>query len=105
MKSDSNIQVRLFETGPAPSCERAEPVTFCPRRPSSPSLGSAYSPAALDAALENRSLLELQAMIRPAEDLARYRADMAAWDSPERANPVARSSCLSSTTSLRCTSP
>jgi len=51
-------------------------------------LGSPYSPAALDAALENRSLLELQAMIRPAEDLALYRADMAAWDSPERANPA-----------------
>ena len=41
-------------------------------------LGSAYSPAELDAALENRTLLELRAMIRPAEDLALYRADMAA---------------------------
>ena len=51
-------------------------------------LGSRYSPAALDTALKHRSLLELQAMIRPAEDLALYRADMAAWDSPERANPT-----------------
>jgi uncharacterized protein len=43
-------------------------------------LGSSYTPADLDAALENRALLELQAMIRPAEDLALYRADMARWD-------------------------
>jgi uncharacterized protein len=33
-------------------------------------LGSRYSPADLDAALENRTLLELRAMIRPSEDLA-----------------------------------
>ncbi len=42
-------------------------------------LGSSYSPADLRDALENRSLVELQAMIRPAEDLALYRADMAQW--------------------------
>jgi uncharacterized protein YcaQ len=42
-------------------------------------LGSAYSPAELDNVLEDRSLLELQAMIRPAEDLALYRAEMAEW--------------------------
>lgn len=47
-------------------------------------LGSSYSPGELDAALENRSLLELRAMIRPAEDLALYRADMARWDGAER---------------------
>ena len=47
-------------------------------------LGSSYSPASLDAALANRALLELRAMIRPSEDLALYRADMAAW---ERAEP------------------
>jgi len=46
-------------------------------------LGSAYSPAELIAALENRTLLELRAMIRPAEDLALYRADMAGWDGAE----------------------
>jgi uncharacterized protein len=44
-------------------------------------LGSAYSPAELDAALADRTLIELRAMIRPAEDLALYRADMARWDS------------------------
>jgi uncharacterized protein YcaQ len=43
-------------------------------------LGSAYSPADLTHALGVRTLIELRAFIRPAEDLALYRADMAAWD-------------------------
>ena len=43
-------------------------------------LGSAYSRADLIGALESRTLIELRAMIRPAEDVALYRADMAAWD-------------------------
>jgi len=47
-------------------------------------LGSAYSPADLDIALKDRTLLELRAMIRPGEDLALYRADMASWDEAER---------------------
>jgi uncharacterized protein len=42
-------------------------------------LGSSYSPAELTAALEDRTLLELRAMIRPSEDLALYRAEMAEW--------------------------
>jgi len=42
-------------------------------------LGSSYSPADLERALANRELLELQAMIRPSEDLALYRAEMAEW--------------------------
>lgn len=42
-------------------------------------LGSSYSPAELRDALENRTLVELQAMVRPAEDIALYRADMADW--------------------------
>ncbi|MGH3256926.1 MAG: DNA glycosylase AlkZ-like family protein [Streptosporangiaceae bacterium] len=50
-------------------------------------LGSAYSPAGLRAALEHRTLLELHAMIRPCEDFALYRADMAGWESAARANP------------------
>ena len=41
-------------------------------------LGSSYSPAELDAALAERAVLELRAMIRPSEDLALYRADIAA---------------------------
>jgi uncharacterized protein YcaQ len=42
-------------------------------------LGSSYAPAELEAALAGRTLLELRAMLRPAEDLALYRADMAEW--------------------------
>jgi uncharacterized protein YcaQ len=47
-------------------------------------LGSSYSPAELDTALADRALLELRAMIRPSEDLALYRADMARWERAER---------------------
>src|SRR5215831_11330441 len=42
-------------------------------------LGSAYSPAKLRAALDDRRLIELRAFVRPAEDLALYRAEMAEW--------------------------
>lgn len=42
-------------------------------------LGSRYSPAELETALKDRALLELHAMIRPSEDLALYRAEMAEW--------------------------
>jgi uncharacterized protein YcaQ len=49
-------------------------------------LGSSYSPAELDIALADRTLLELRAMIRHSEDLALYRADMAAWESGEPAD-------------------
>ena len=42
-------------------------------------LGSAYRPSELDEALADRTLLELRAMIRPSEDLALYRAEMAQW--------------------------
>ena len=42
-------------------------------------LGASYSRNDLAAALERRSLLELEAMVRPAEDLALYRAGMAEW--------------------------
>ena len=42
-------------------------------------LGSPYSPAELETALKDRALLELHAMIRPGEDLALYRAEMAEW--------------------------
>ena len=42
-------------------------------------LGGSYAPARLRHALETRELIELQALLRPAEDLALYRADMADW--------------------------
>ena len=41
--------------------------------------GSSYSPAALRNALAERALVELLAFVRPAEDIALYRADMADW--------------------------
>jgi uncharacterized protein YcaQ len=43
-------------------------------------LGSAYRPADLEEALGNQQLVEYRGLIRPAEDLALYRADMAAWE-------------------------
>jgi uncharacterized protein len=42
-------------------------------------LGPEYSPADLESAIGNQSLVELQMFVRPAEDLALYRADMADW--------------------------
>lgn len=42
-------------------------------------LGSSYSPSELVTALEDRRLIELRAMIRPSEDLALFRAEMAEW--------------------------
>jgi uncharacterized protein YcaQ len=42
-------------------------------------LGSSYRPAELTEALQNGTLVELRGMIRPAEDIALYRAEMAAW--------------------------
>jgi uncharacterized protein YcaQ len=47
-------------------------------------LGSSYSPADLERALADRTLLELKAMIRPSEDLALYRANMAHWEHAQR---------------------
>jgi uncharacterized protein len=42
-------------------------------------LGSSYSPSELVSALEDRSLIEVRGMIRPSEDLALFRAEMAEW--------------------------
>jgi uncharacterized protein len=42
-------------------------------------LGSSYSPAELAKALDDRMLVEFRATIRPSEDLALYRAQMAEW--------------------------
>jgi uncharacterized protein len=42
-------------------------------------LGATYRPEELQAALEHQVLVELQGMIRPAEDMALYRAEMAEW--------------------------
>jgi uncharacterized protein len=42
-------------------------------------LGSSYRPSDLVAALQSRQLIELQALIRPAEDVALFRSEMADW--------------------------
>jgi hypothetical protein len=47
-------------------------------------LGSAYRPAHLIDAVDRRRLIELDARLRPAEDFALYRAEMAQWPAQER---------------------
>ncbi len=42
-------------------------------------LGTSYSPAALHAALEKHTVVDLRGILRPSEDIALYRADMAQW--------------------------
>src|SRR5262247_2347477 len=42
-------------------------------------LGPSHRPSELDSALTDRTLLELRGMIRPSEDIALYRAEMALW--------------------------
>ena len=42
-------------------------------------LGSAYEPKHLQGAVADRDLIELLAFLRPAEDLALYRSEMAEW--------------------------
>jgi uncharacterized protein YcaQ len=46
-------------------------------------LGSSYSPAEVDDLLESRALVELRGLLRPAEDIALFRAEMRAWPGPE----------------------
>jgi uncharacterized protein YcaQ len=45
-------------------------------------LGSSYAPEELTVALEHRMLVELHMCIRPAEDIALYRAEMEVWPGP-----------------------
>jgi uncharacterized protein len=47
-------------------------------------LGSTYAPNELEDARAGGALVELRGMIRPSEDVALYRADMARWDTAER---------------------
>ncbi|MEV4621415.1 crosslink repair DNA glycosylase YcaQ family protein [Asanoa sp. NPDC049573] len=46
-------------------------------------LGSAYDPGELVDALDHHRLVELLGMIRPREDIALYRAEMAEWAGPD----------------------
>jgi uncharacterized protein YcaQ len=45
-------------------------------------LGPTYSPGDLDALVTDRSLVELGGVLRPAEDIALFRAGMQAWPGP-----------------------
>src|SRR5580698_4391873 len=49
-------------------------------------LGSAYEPKHLQGAVAGRDLIELLAFLRPAEDLALYRGEMAEWAGNGEAN-------------------
>jgi uncharacterized protein YcaQ len=46
-------------------------------------LGSSYRPEDLDALLDDRSVVELRGLLRPAEDIALFRADMEQWPGRE----------------------
>lgn len=46
-------------------------------------IGAAYDPADLQDAVAGGALVELHGMLRPAEDLALFRAEMAAWPGPD----------------------
>ena len=48
-------------------------------------LGLAYRLGDLEAAVADGSLVELEGMLRPAEDISLYRAEMAAWPGPGEA--------------------
>jgi len=51
-------------------------------------LGQAYHPDHLKAVLADRQLIELQAFLRPAEHVALYRAEMAAWPADAPGAPL-----------------
>lgn len=46
-------------------------------------LGRTYAPRDLEDLLAHRRLVEFESVIRPAEDMALFRAEMAAWPGPE----------------------
>ncbi|MFC4616404.1 DNA glycosylase AlkZ-like family protein [Cellulomonas algicola] len=46
-------------------------------------IGSRYDPDELADAVDDQTLVDVQGMIRPAEDLALYTAEMAAWPGPD----------------------
>lgn len=50
-------------------------------------LGAAYDPDDLSDAIATQQLVELRGTVRPAEDIALYRADMAAWPGPPPVSP------------------
>jgi hypothetical protein len=44
--------------------------------------GAVYDAGSLEAAVADGTLVELRGLLRPAEDIALYRAEMAAWPGP-----------------------
>ncbi len=58
-------------------------------------LGSSYRPEHLQDALADRRLVELRAFLRPAEDIALFRAAMAAWEGDRRLVNAGRRSSVS----------
>ncbi|MBB5788935.1 DNA glycosylase AlkZ-like family protein [Jiangella mangrovi] len=55
-------------------------------------LGSEFDPTTLADALAEQRLVELRGVIRPIEDVALYRAEMLAWDTPAPGEPEWRQS-------------
>ena len=53
-------------------------------------LGSAYDTGELDRLLADRTLVELLGFVRPAEDVALWRAEMEAWPAPSRRDGTLR---------------
>lgn len=53
-------------------------------------LGSSYAAADLRAAIAGRSVIDLRGMIRPAEDISLFRAEMAAWPGAGEVRPYLR---------------
>jgi uncharacterized protein YcaQ len=66
-------RLTLLQNDPCAAVARSADLVLWSR------LGSSHSPARLRDAVDEQALLELRGMIRPAEDLALYRAEMAEW--------------------------
>lgn len=54
-------------------------------------IGSSYSPSKLREAIEKHTLVDLRGMLRPKEDIALYRADMANWPGTGELRPYKKS--------------
>ncbi|MFC0031963.1 DNA glycosylase AlkZ-like family protein [Micromonospora chaiyaphumensis] len=66
-------RLTLLQNDPTAAVARSADLVLWSR------LGSTYSPAQLRDALDEQALLELHGFVRPPEDLALFRAEMAEW--------------------------
>lgn len=66
-------RLTLLQNDPTAAVARSADLVLWSR------LGSAYSPSELRDALDEQTLLELHGFVRPPEDLALFRAEMAEW--------------------------